>query len=503
MVFYARQDTRYLIYLYTRLKNELISRGNAESNLLHAALHQSNDICKKRYYKPCLHPDSHLDMVRKARTTLNNKQLFCLKELFCWRDKLARAEDESVMYVLPNHMMMKIATELPREMQGILACCNPVPPLVRQHLATLHNIVVQAREKQLMTVDPALVPNTVNTEHHVTNFSTANNLDLRHLEDAGELETVIRKSISFTNNNISKAKPDLSVFAKQKPKKSNSCIPDFVSPHQRFVMMRPYLESLEKINNSKEEENNKPSNDNIRLDSIRQHFDKLSEMTPKPIEKQERDEEEAEKSGEVTSEEEDVEPKAKKPYFEANNDERARVKHLRAGVKEKCGKNKKGKNKNFSKGKKSYEGSNSNLHNRGKSVPGGSAELGGGQAQERNGNNDQGKNKNFNNFNKKGKRPFEGATQGGKKSRRKSESESNQQQKKEILHKKEGEGENEKKEQKEFDYNNVNFKNFGTKKTQDQEFNPDKAEKENSKKGGKKRNQFHKRGNKSATFKRS
>ena len=79
MVYYARQDTRHLIYLYTRLKNELISRGNAESNLLHAALHQSNDICKKRYYKPALHPDSHLEMVRKARTTLNNKQLFCLK----------------------------------------------------------------------------------------------------------------------------------------------------------------------------------------------------------------------------------------------------------------------------------------------------------------------------------------------------------------------------------------------------------------------------------------
>jgi exosome complex exonuclease RRP6 len=48
MVFYARQDTRYLVYLYNRLKNELISKGNAESNLLHACLHQSNDICKKR-----------------------------------------------------------------------------------------------------------------------------------------------------------------------------------------------------------------------------------------------------------------------------------------------------------------------------------------------------------------------------------------------------------------------------------------------------------------------
>ena len=161
MIHYARQDTRYLIYLYTRLKNELISRGNQDSNLLHAALHQSNDICKKRYYKPCVHPDSHLDMVRKARATLNNKQLHCLKEMFSWRDSVARTEDESVMYVLPNHMMLKIATELPREMQGILACCNPVPPLVRQHLVPLHNIVLSAREKQLLTVDPALVRNSL------------------------------------------------------------------------------------------------------------------------------------------------------------------------------------------------------------------------------------------------------------------------------------------------------------------------------------------------------
>ena len=67
------------------------------------------------------------------------------QELFCWRDKLARAEDESVQYVLPNHMMLKVGTELPREMQGILACCNPVPPLVRQHLVTIHQVVLAAR----------------------------------------------------------------------------------------------------------------------------------------------------------------------------------------------------------------------------------------------------------------------------------------------------------------------------------------------------------------------
>ena len=95
MVFYARQDTRYLIYLYTRLKNELIRKGNAESILLHACLHQSNDICKKRFIiqfslaigfmflarflKPSMMEDSQLELVRKARANLNNKHLFCLK----------------------------------------------------------------------------------------------------------------------------------------------------------------------------------------------------------------------------------------------------------------------------------------------------------------------------------------------------------------------------------------------------------------------------------------
>ena len=77
--------------------------------------------------------------------------------MYQWRDRLARLEDESVMFVLPNHMMMKISSELPREMQGILACCNPVPPLVRQHLVALHNIVLSAREKSMEpVVDPVL-----------------------------------------------------------------------------------------------------------------------------------------------------------------------------------------------------------------------------------------------------------------------------------------------------------------------------------------------------------
>ena len=77
-------------------------------------------------------------------------QVYAYKEMFNWRDKVARTEDESIAYVLPNHMLLKICTELPREMQGILACCNPVPPLVKQNLNQLHQIVLTARDKPLV-----------------------------------------------------------------------------------------------------------------------------------------------------------------------------------------------------------------------------------------------------------------------------------------------------------------------------------------------------------------
>lgn len=49
-------------------------------------------------------------------------------------------------------MMLQISETLPREMQGILACCNPIPPLVRSHLLELHHFVLRAREQSLEKV---------------------------------------------------------------------------------------------------------------------------------------------------------------------------------------------------------------------------------------------------------------------------------------------------------------------------------------------------------------
>ena len=120
------------------MKNGLLDQGNENKNLLNSVYDQSNDVCKQRYEKPLIRSDDYLKHLRKSNINFNSRQLNLYKELFDWRDKTARQEDESVMYVLPPHMLLKISSELPREMQGIVACCNPVPPLVKQNLHYLH-----------------------------------------------------------------------------------------------------------------------------------------------------------------------------------------------------------------------------------------------------------------------------------------------------------------------------------------------------------------------------
>ncbi|XP_076358912.1 exosome complex component 10-like [Tachypleus tridentatus] len=152
MIQYAREDTHYLLYIYDHMKRDLVSKGNDQKNLLISVFQRSKTVCLKKYQKPPFQDDSYLDLLKKHKKSFNNCQLWALKQLYEWRDKISRTEDESTGYVLPNHMLLQIAEVLPREQQGILACCNPIPPMVRQHLNELHMIIMKARDQPVVKI---------------------------------------------------------------------------------------------------------------------------------------------------------------------------------------------------------------------------------------------------------------------------------------------------------------------------------------------------------------
>ncbi|RKP10165.1 ribonuclease H-like domain-containing protein [Thamnocephalis sphaerospora] len=153
MLKYARSDTHYLLYIFDRMRNELLEKSNPETkNLLHATLDRSQETALKRYEKEMYDaehgegPGGWRNLLSKWNRAMNAQQLEVFKALHAWRDRTARDEDESVRYVLPNHMLFTLAERMPSEAAGVIGCCSPIPPLVRMYASDLAQVIQYARE---------------------------------------------------------------------------------------------------------------------------------------------------------------------------------------------------------------------------------------------------------------------------------------------------------------------------------------------------------------------
>lgn len=263
---YAQQDTHYLLYIYDMITNDLLKSANGQTNMVRQVFMDSKIVCLKRYSKPVVTQDSHKDLYLKSKRSFDNRQLFALREIFAWRDKIARMEDESYPYVLPNHMLLQISETLPREMQGILACCNPIPPLVRQHLNQIHQIVLKAREQPL--IKPVI--NEANLVRPAVNLNDKKDLlnnplhcphDLSHqTEMRDDLPTLIGdKKWKQLLDGIEIGCVKLSVFDKSHNglRTTKEVTKQFSSPYQRYKLMIPFMEEQRKRELAAEEEKRK------------------------------------------------------------------------------------------------------------------------------------------------------------------------------------------------------------------------------------------------------
>lgn len=145
MLKYAREDTHYLLFIYDKLRNELIGRANMSNNLILAVLNRSRELCLLQYEKPLWTPTSHLSLYNRFNYVFNEQQMRVFAAVYKWRDTVAREEDESYRYVLPNHMLFHVAELVPTSVPALLACCNPVPPLVRINAEILIDVITAAR----------------------------------------------------------------------------------------------------------------------------------------------------------------------------------------------------------------------------------------------------------------------------------------------------------------------------------------------------------------------
>ncbi|KAG9510400.1 Exosome component 10 [Fragariocoptes setiger] len=149
MLNYARSDTHYLLYIYDRLRNDILytlpedSKNVTPQAQLKSVYSKGREICLKKYEKQAFSETGYMSVIKKWRYPgkFNKRQVSACQELYRWRDETSRKIDESPGYVLPNYHMMRIAQHLPVHPQSLLALCVPEPPLLKYFVMEILEII--------------------------------------------------------------------------------------------------------------------------------------------------------------------------------------------------------------------------------------------------------------------------------------------------------------------------------------------------------------------------
>lgn len=134
---YAAEDTRHLLQLRDRLREELERRGRLEWAQEEFALRE-NDVA----LPATADPDAYLRL--KNTRDLQPRQMAALRELYNWRERTAMRRDVAAFRVTGNDVLVAVARGLPRDPRQLAATPGVPPAIADRHGRDLLAAVEQA-----------------------------------------------------------------------------------------------------------------------------------------------------------------------------------------------------------------------------------------------------------------------------------------------------------------------------------------------------------------------
>lgn len=154
MMAYARADTHFLLNIFDQMRNGLISSGK-----LAGVLRESRNVALRRFeyskYKPKIPVANIFTPVEKEspwRTLMYQYNIPVdkeplIRELYEWRDMMARRDDESPRYVMPNQLLVSLVAYGPVDPISVVSVSSVVTDHVRRNSKTLANLIKKKLEE--------------------------------------------------------------------------------------------------------------------------------------------------------------------------------------------------------------------------------------------------------------------------------------------------------------------------------------------------------------------
>ncbi|KAF2871013.1 exosome complex exonuclease-like protein Rrp6 [Massariosphaeria phaeospora] len=153
---YAQADTHFLLYIFDNMRNELVEKSDfsdPERDKILQVLERSREVALQRYEHPIydtelgLGPVGWYKLMLKTPAQYTPQQFAVFRAVHKWRDDVAREEDESPMFIMPNHAVFSIARSLPTDNVTLLSAIQHVSPVLRMRAQSLLATVRNAQMK--------------------------------------------------------------------------------------------------------------------------------------------------------------------------------------------------------------------------------------------------------------------------------------------------------------------------------------------------------------------
>ncbi|KJZ77592.1 hypothetical protein HIM_02769 [Hirsutella minnesotensis 3608] len=156
MMYYARSDTHFLLYIYDCLRNELIAasnRSDPETDYIGRVLQRSRDLALSRHEHPDYDEETgqgsrgwYNFILKQAHLGFDGEQFAIFRALWKWRDETARQEDESPNYVLGTNHIIGIVRVDPPDVKALHSLLPTATPIARASLKDIWARLQEAKQ---------------------------------------------------------------------------------------------------------------------------------------------------------------------------------------------------------------------------------------------------------------------------------------------------------------------------------------------------------------------